>query len=121
MAETYTEIKKEPSSFYRWMVLVFISIEMFGNYYIYDSIAPVMDLLSSQLGYNDQQLGLLYTVYSIAAVIVLLIGGYIIDRFGTKRSVFIFSIICLFAAVLTAFSPEFFSMMSGRFILGLGA
>lgn len=121
MEETYKEVNKEPSAFYRWMVLIFISLAMFGNYYIYDSIAPVMDLLSSQLGYTDQQLGLLYTVYSIAAVIVLLIGGYIIDRFGTKKSIFFFSLICLFAAFLTAVSPEFFTMMAGRFVLGLGA
>ncbi len=114
-------VKQEPSTFYRWMVLIFISLAMFGNYYIYDSIAPVFDLLSSELGYTDQQLGLLYTVYSIAAVVVLLIGGYIIDRFGTKRSIFFFSIICLFAAFLTAVSPEFFTMLIGRFFLGLGS
>lgn len=113
--------RREPSAFYRWMVLIFVSLAMFGNYYIYDSIAPVFDLLSSQLKYTDQQLGLLYTVYSIAAVIVLLIGGYIIDRFGTKRSVMLFAIICLLAAFLTAVSPEFYMMMAGRFVLGLGA
>src|SRR5690554_4849876 len=121
MTEQYSDLRNEPSALYRWMVLVFISLAMFGNYYIYDSIAPVMDLLSSELGYTDQQLGLLYTVYSIAAVIVLLIGGYIIDRFGTKKSIFVFALICLLAAFLTAVSPEFFIMASGRFILGLGA
>jgi len=40
---------KEPTPIYRWSVLVFVSLAMFGNYYIYDSIAPVFDLLSSQL------------------------------------------------------------------------
>src|SRR5690606_41627593 len=58
MTEQYSDLRKEPSALYRWMVLVFISLAMFGNYYIYDSIAPVMDLLSSELGYTDQQLGL---------------------------------------------------------------
>lgn len=110
-----------PSPLYRWTVLVFISLAMFGNYYVYDSAAPVFDLLSSQLGFTDQQLGLLYSVYSIAAVLVLLIGGYIIDRWGTKKSITLFAIICMVAAFVTAFSPKFGVMASGRFILGIGA
>lgn len=119
--DTTLNQKPEPTAFYRWMVLVFVSLAMFGNYYIYDSIAPVFDLLSSQLGFTDQQLGLLYTVYSIAAIIVLLIGGFIIDKFGTKKSILFFALICLVAAFVTAVSPEFYSMLAGRFLLGIGA
>ena len=120
MQETIT-LKSEPTPFYRWMVLLFVSLAMFGNYYVYDSIAPVFDLLSKQLNYSDQQLGLLYTVYSIAAIIVLLIGGYIIDRFGTKKSILMFALICLVAAIITASSPNLYIMLSGRFLLGIGA
>lgn len=114
-------IVKEPSPIYRWSVLVFVSLAMFGNYYIYDSIAPIFDLLSSQLKFTDQQLGLLYTVYSIAAIIVLLIGGFIIDKFGTKKSILFFALICLIAAAVTAASHEFYIMIAGRFMLGIGA
>jgi MFS family permease len=111
----------EPTPLYRWTVLVFISLAMFGNYYVYDSAAPVFDLLSTQLGFTDQQLGLLYSVYSIAAVLVLLGGGYIIDRWGTKRSVTMFAVICLIAAAVTAASSQFGVMLAGRFLLGVGA
>jgi MFS family permease len=110
-----------PTPLYRWIVLVFISLAMFGNYYVYDSVAPVFDLLSSQLGFTDQQLGLLYSAYSLAAVLVLLIGGYIIDRWGTKKSITLFAIICLVAAAVTAASPKFGIMLTGRFLLGIGA
>lgn len=121
MPQNSEQLIREPSPFYRWMVLLFISLAMFGNYYIYDSVAPIFDLLSSQLKFTQQQLGLLYSVYSIAAIIVLLIGGYIVDRFGTKISVLLFAVICLFAAVLTAVSGQFGIMLAGRFALGLGA
>lgn len=106
---------------YRWTVLFFISLAMFGNYYAYDATGPVFDLLKEQLGFTDQELGLLYTVYSIAAIIVLLVGGYIIDRFGTKKSVFFFGVICFVAAAVTAASPKLGVMLTGRFLLGLGA
>ncbi len=115
------EARREPSRAYRWMVLVFISLAMFGNYYLYDTIAPIADLLKSQLHYSDEQIGLLYSIYSVAAVIVLLIGGIIIDRIGTKKSTMIFGVICVVAGVLTAVSPHFPVMAAGRFVLGLGA
>lgn len=110
-----------PSSFYRWMVLIFVSLAMFGNYYIYDSLWPVVDLLRDQRGFSYQQIGWLSTAYNIAALCVLLIGGYIIDRWGTKKSIFWFAVICLIAAVITAFGPNFETMLAGRFMLGLGA
>jgi MFS family permease len=115
------DTKPTPPRWYRWLVLVMISLPMFGNYYAYDAIAPVFDLLKEQLSYSDQELGLLYTVYSIAAIIVLLIGGYIIDRYGTKKSVLLFGTICLVAAAVTAASPMLGVMLTGRFLLGLGA
>ena len=108
-------------TFYRWTVLVVISLAMFGNYYVYDAVSPVFDLLKEQLKYSDEQLGLLYTVYSIAAVLVLLGGGYVIDRFGTSVSIFVFGAICVVAAILCATSPVFAVMAAGRFMLGLGA
>jgi MFS family permease len=110
-----------PPPLYRWTVLVFVSLAMFGNYYVYDSTGPVFDLLKSQLAFTDQQLGGLYTAYSIAAVLVLLLGGYLIDRWGTRKSITLFALICLGAAFLTAVSSEYLVMLSGRFFLGMGA
>ena len=110
-----------PPGWYRWVVLVVISLSMFGNYYAYDSVAPVFDLLKSMVGLADQELGLLYTAYSIAAIIVLLVGGYIIDRFGTKSSILLFGVICAIAAAVTASSSSLEIMLVGRFMLGLGA
>lgn len=110
-----------PPTLYRWAVLIFVSLAMFGNYYVYDSTGPVFDLLKEQLGFTDQQLGGLYTAYSIAAVMVLLAGGYLIDRWGTRKSIMLFAVICLGAAFMTAASSEYPIMLGGRFFLGMGA
>jgi len=121
MATAPSSPRPEPPASYRWAMLVFVSLAMAGNYYPYDAVAPVADLLGSQLGFTDEQIGSLYSVYSVAAVIVLLAGGYIIDRYGTRASIFAFGVICLAAALLTAISPNFYVMLSGRFLLGVGA
>jgi MFS family permease len=103
------------------LALVLLSLAMFGNYYVYDTIAPVADLLGSQLGFTDEQIGLLYSTYSWAAVLVLLAGGVVVDRFGTSRSILVFGAICTVAGVVTAVSSDFRVMAAGRFLLGIGA
>ncbi len=111
----------QPSSMYRWVVLVVISLAMFANYYVYDSIAPIADILKSDLGFSDENIGQLYSVYSIAAVIVLLLGGVIIDKFGTAKSTILFASICTFAAILNSVSSDLNVMLAARFLLGLGS
>ncbi|MBM4171754.1 MAG: major facilitator superfamily domain-containing protein 1 [Ignavibacteria bacterium] len=113
--------KTQPTAFYRWLILIFISLAMFGNYYIYDSIAPIADLLKAARDITDEDIGLLYSSYSIAAIIVLLGGGYIIDKFGTKISLFAFALICTLSAFITAFAPDQNVMLVGRFLLGVGS
>jgi MFS family permease len=113
--------RPEPTRFYRWMVLIFVSLTMFGNYYIYDSINPLEGIFKSQLGFTAERFGWLNSSYSIAAVLTLLIGGIIIDRIGTRKSIAIFSVICFLGALLTAFRGQFGVMVAGRTVLGLGA
>jgi MFS family permease len=106
---------------WRWAVLIAISTAMFGNYYAYDAIAPVADLLQRQLGFSDTQIGTLNAIYSLPNVIMVLIGGIIVDRFGTRTSTLMFAMICAIGAAITAASPLFPAMAAGRLIFGLGA
>lgn len=110
-----------PSPIHRWLILLFVSLAMFGNYYVYDSMWPVIDLMRSQLDFSYEQIGYLSSVYNAAAIMVLLVGGYIIDRWGTKKAITVFALICLFAAFLTAVSSRYEVILAGRFLLGIGA
>src|SRR5215472_16631884 len=85
----------QPSKLYRWAVLVFVSLAMFGNYYFYDALSPLADVLQKQLHFSDQNIGLLNSFYSIAPICTVLVGGFIIDRIGTRKATLMFGIICL--------------------------
>ena len=111
----------EPSKLYRWLVLLWLSITMFGNYYFYDALEPLADVLQKQLHFTDQNIGLLNSFYSIAPIATVLIGGILIDRLGVRRALLIFGCICLAGSMLTAFSPLFAVMAAGRFVFGMGA
>jgi len=110
-----------PPVLYRWAVLLFVSVAMFGNYYVYDSIAPVADVMKTQLGFTDSNIGWLNAIYSVPNIIMVLIGGIIIDRIGTRKSTFLFAVICLIGAAVTCASGSFYVMAAGRLIFGLGA
>jgi MFS family permease len=78
--------KSPPPAIWRWAVLIAISLAMFGNYYAYDAIGPVADALQRLLGFTDTQIGTLNAIYSFPNIIMVLIGGIIVDRFGTRLS-----------------------------------
>ncbi len=110
-----------PPPAYRWVVLVVLSLAMFGNYYVYDSISPLADVLVKQLSFTDDNIGLLNAIYSFPNIVMVLIGGIIIDRIGVRKSTFLFSLLCALGAVVTALTPSLYMMAAGRLIFGLGA
>jgi MFS family permease len=137
--------RPQPSRLYRWLVLVFISLAMFGNYYVYDCVGPLAPLLSRQ-GFSDSSIGLLQAIYSFPNIVMVLIGGIIIDRIGTKKSTLLFGVICFIGSAVTAVPempalaplgsmvngllsifgattvpPLVATMAAGRLLFGLGA
>jgi len=113
--------RPQPSKMYRWLVLFFVSVPMFGNYYVYDCIEPIADLLSKQLHFTDSQIGLLQGIYSAPNVILVLLGGFIVDRIGTRRAILLFGTLCFIGAALTVAAPQLTVMASGRLVFGMGA
>src|ERR1700674_1517820 len=113
--------RPEPSRLYRWAVLLFVSLAMGGNYYIYDSINPLEGIFKDTLHFSATAFGWLNASYSVAAVVTLLIGGIIIDRIGTKKAITFFAVLCLLGAALTAARGQPGVMIAGRTVLGLGA
>ncbi|NCT83363.1 MAG: major facilitator superfamily domain-containing protein 1 [Comamonadaceae bacterium] len=104
-----------------WLVGVLVAISLYGNFYVYDSIGPVADLLQRQRGFTDTQVGLLNAIYSLPNVVLILVGGVLVDRFGAARMTLVTAGICLAGALLTAFSPDFTGMAAGRLLYGIGA
>ena len=91
---------------YRFTVLLFASLLTFGSYFAYDIIGAIAPSLIEDLGAERAVVGGFYTAYSIAAIIALLIGGFMIDRLGTRASSMVFSILVTAGAVIVAMAPS---------------
>jgi len=104
----------------RWGILALLSLVIAGNYYAYDSIAPVADLLRTGRGFTQQQIGLLNAVFSLPNIVLALVGGMLIDRFGPSRVALWTAGLCCVGTVLTAIGTPFGLMVCGRLLFGVG-
>lgn len=104
----------------KWLMLGLASIAIAGNYYAFDAIAPVADLLLSQRGLGQADIGLLNGVQSLPNIPLALIGGLLIDRFGPARAAAVTAGFCFVGTVLTAIGEPFGLMVLGRLVFGIG-
>ncbi|WP_372773861.1 MFS transporter [Mangrovibacterium sp.] len=105
----------------RWTALLIASLAMFGNYYLYDSVAYVGKELMDELGFSNEDFSRLYSVYSVAAVVVLTFSGLLINRFGARVVILVAGVICAVSGFVTAATDQLTVMLVGRFLLGFSA
>jgi len=60
---------------YRFTILIFVSLLTFGSYFAYDIIGAIAPTLVKELGAQRGTVGSFYTMYSIAAILSVFIGG----------------------------------------------
>lgn len=104
----------------RWWVLALLAVVIAGNYYAWDSIAPVADLLRRQRGFSQSEIGLLNAVYAAPNIPLCLVGGILIDRIGAARASLIAAAFCFVGAALTAVGQPYGVMVFGRLLFGIG-
>lgn len=89
-------------------------------------LIPVLPAIEKELNISSLQVSMIITVYSVVAIILIPIAGYLSDRFGRKAiilpSLIIAGIGGLIAGVASwqAESP-YFLIIVGRFLQGVGA
>ena len=106
---------------YRYAVLFIVSLLTFGSYFAYDSVGAIAPTLIEALGIGRESIGQMYTLYSIAAILSVFIGGLLIDRIGTRRASFLFSLLVTIGALIVAIAPNIWILYLGRFIFGWGS
>jgi MFS family permease len=106
---------------YRFIILAFAALMVFGSYFAYDSVGAIETTLIQAFHTNRSAIGAMYSMYSLAAVFAVLGGGYLIDRIGVRRSSMIFSACIVAGASLVASAPSIPVMYLGRVLFGIGS
>jgi MFS family permease len=106
---------------YRYMVLVIAGLLTFGGYFAYDSVGALVDTLLTAWHTDRQAIGGLYTLYSVAAIVVVFLGGMLIDRVGTRAASLVFSALVVIGACIVALAPNVMVAGLGRLVFGAGS
>jgi len=141
---TQKTIKDSPLA--RWLVLLLTSAVMFFNYYFYDALSPLKDLMQENLGFSSSDYGAFMSAYSVPNVFLAMavLGGIILDKIGIRITGFVFILFMAIGTTITAYgasdmylsggfgygfmssfwpsiSPALKMMYFGFFLFGLGA
>jgi len=118
------DARAQVSALFRWSALLMMSFVVLGVYYAYDALSPIGGLLVQELGISETQFGALkQTAASIPNVIILIIGGILIDRIGARLGGGIFGLACTLGTIMTAFGGQmesYWLMFVGRIVFGAG-
>ena len=117
----FTSVKGARGRSLAWLVFALVTAASYAGFYVIDSIGPIADLLHRQRDFSDTQIGMLNAIYSLPNVVLVLVGGMLVDRFGAARATLWTTAVCLAGAALTALSPGFACMAAGRLLFGIGA
>lgn len=109
----------------RWMMVIFLFIVTAINYGDRSTIGIAGKSLSGELGFDAAAMGWVIASFSIAYVIGQLPGGWLLDRFGSKRvyfcSILFWSIFTLLQGTVHFFIGAWALIMlfTFRFLMGL--
>jgi len=106
---------------YRFTNLFFIASLSFGSYFAYDIVSAIAPTLVEELHAARGTVGTFFTMYSVAAVLAVFIGGILVDRMGTRKASIIFSLLVLLGAAIVWRAKTIPLFFLGRFVFGAGS
>ncbi len=104
----------------RWVILAIIFCVRLAMPFQFQSVAAVAPLLSSTLGLNLADIGLLIGLYFAPGIALGLPGGAIGKRFGDKPTVLVALALMLIGSLAMAFGETWHWQIAGRLVAGAG-
>ena len=112
----------------RYFVLFLTCSIMIGNYFCFDNPSALKSQLQSHFPHFtapefEYYFSLLYSIYSIPNIILPFLGGLLVDTYGVRIMMILFSLLILIGQIIFAYGASirhFQCMLFGRFIFGLG-
>jgi len=119
-----TNTSDEKKHWWRWLILLIVSLVMFGSYYIYDSLSPINDYIQQSMNIDSAKFGLLFSFYALPNLLFLLVvAGFLLDRLGIRKAGTVYVFLILVGSLITSLGAEksFTAMLIGRMVFGFGS
>jgi fucose permease len=101
-----------------------VRVAVYGGFLIIGVVAamvgPLVPFLMADLRLSYAAAGLLFSAQSVGGLAVLLAGGWLVHVFGKRRILFVGALLFGAGMFVTAFAPEFWTLMAGNVLIGAG-
>ncbi|HFL8946681.1 TPA: MFS transporter, partial [Escherichia coli] len=77
-------------------------------------------LIKDELGLSNTELGVIFSAFAYTYAVFQIIGGWFVDRLGSRRMIIFCGIIWVIATMATGFVGGFISLFLARLLLGVG-
>ena len=102
------------------VVLVLLCLMYFITYLDRVNVSSAADGFSKDFGLNRTEIGLVFSAFAYPYLVFQIVGGWISDRFGARRTLIVCGLIWAVATVLTGMAGGLASMLLARILLGFG-
>jgi MFS family permease len=101
-------------------VLALLCVMYFITYVDRVNVSTAAIVFGKEFGLSNTQVGFVFSAFAYPYLIFQIIGGWVGDRFGPRKTLTICSFIWAGATVLTGLAGGLASMVLARILLGLG-
>jgi MFS transporter, ACS family, glucarate transporter len=102
------------------IVMVLLCLMYFMTYLDRVNVSSAAAGFGKEFGLNSTQIGLVFSAFAYPYLIFQVMGGWLSDRFGAKRTLIACGLVWATATVLTGLSIGLMSILAARLLLGLG-
>jgi MFS family permease len=102
------------------MVLVMLSLMYLITYIDRVNVSTAAAGFAKDFDLNKTQIGLVFSAFAYPYLLFQIIGGWVSDQFGTRRTLIACSLVWASATVLTGLAGGLASLLAARVLLGLG-
>lgn len=102
------------------VVLALLCMMYFITYLDRVNVSTAADGFSRDFGLNKTQIGLVFSAFAYPYLLFQIIGGWISDRFGARRTLIVCGVVWAGATVFTGMAGGLTSMLVARVLLGFG-
>ena len=102
------------------VVLVMLCIMYFITYLDRVNVSTAAAGFAQDFHLNKTQIGLVFSAFAYPYLVFQIIGGWISDRFGARRTLLVCGVLWAAATLLTGMATGLLSLLAARLVLGFG-
>lgn len=101
-------------------VLLALCLMYFITYFDRVNVSTAAVGFGPEFGLSKMQIGIVFSAFAYPYLMFQIIGGWVSDRFGARRTLIVCGLLWSAATILTGFAGGLVSLLLARLLLGLG-